>query len=95
MKFLIVAIAVICLLSCTHNMAKDTSSDCDTKYTEMMERMKDSPEISPAEKSDFMPQFEKAMQYCKEGNKAEESKIMEDLKEDIAFQKVFGTDFSH
>ena len=77
MKKLIVAVAVICLLSSSAYAA----DDCDTEYMKLINGLKKSEEISDDQKAKYLPSLEKALALCKENKMEEASNIMDELKD--------------
>ena len=77
MKKLIIAVAMICLF-CSSAYAEDY---CDTKYLEVINKLKKTDKIVADQKKKYIPPLEKALELCKL-NKMEEARIiMDELKD--------------
>jgi hypothetical protein len=77
MKKLIVAVAVICLFSGSAFAA----DYCDTKYMELINKLKKTDKILDDQKKKYLPSLDKALELCK-ANKMEEARnIMDELKD--------------
>ena len=77
MKKLIVAVAVICLF-CSSAYAADY---CDTKYMELINKLKKTDKILDDQKKKYLPSLEKALELCKENKMEEARNIMDELKD--------------
>ena len=77
MKKLIVAVAVICLF-CSSAYAADY---CDTKYMELINKLKKTDKILDDSKKKYLPSLEKALELCKENKMEEARNIMDELKD--------------
>ena len=93
MKKFIVALAVICLF-CSSAFAADY---CDSKYMDLINKLKKTDKIFDDQKKKYLPSLEKALELCKANNMAEARKIMDEL-EDQFFQDALTNEsqfFSH
>ena len=77
MKKLIIAVAVICLFS-SSAFAADY---CDSKYMDLINKLKKTDKIFDDQKKKYIPSLEKALALCKENKMAEARQIMDELKD--------------
>ena len=77
MKKLIIAVAVIGLF-CSSAYAADY---CDTKYMELINKLKSTDKIMDDQKKQYIPSLEKALELCKQNKMAEARQIMDELKD--------------
>jgi len=77
MKKLIVAVAVICLFS-SSAFAADY---CDSKYMDILNKLKSTDKISDNQKKEYIPSLEKALELCKANKMTEARKVMDELKD--------------
>jgi hypothetical protein len=77
MKKLIVSVAVICLF-CSSAYAADY---CDTKYLEIISKLKNTDKIMDVQKKKYLPPLEKALELCKLNKMDEARIIMDELKD--------------
>jgi polyhydroxyalkanoate synthesis regulator phasin len=79
MKKYIIAVAVICLF-CSSAYAADY---CDTKYMELINRLKKSDKILDDQKAEYLPSLKKALELCKQNNMEEARNILDELKDQV------------
>jgi hypothetical protein len=84
-----------CVSCATQNVTKDPYLDCDSSYLELIKKVDASSDIPDAKKDNYVSQLEKALQYCKTGDKEAASKIMFNLRSDAVFEKVSDTEYGH
>ncbi|CAB1055567.1 hypothetical protein D1BOALGB6SA_300 [Olavius sp. associated proteobacterium Delta 1] len=77
MKKLIIAVAVICLFSSSAYAA----DYCDSKYMEIIKKLKSTDKIMKDQKKEYIPSLEKALELCKQNKMAEARIIMDELKD--------------
>ena len=77
MKKLIIVVAVIGLF-CSSAYAADY---CDTKYMELINKLKSTDKIMDDQKKQYIPSLEKALELCKQNKMAEARQIMDELKD--------------
>ena len=87
MKICMIIVAAICIFSITA-YAED---NCETRYLDLLDRVTNSIELSDADKAEFIPPLQTALQLCKEGKKKQASKIVEELRHEKALKTVFSS----
>ena len=85
MKKFMVVVAAICLFGSTAYAA----DYCDTKYTELINRLKNTTKIMDQQKQKYLPSLKKALELCKENNMEEARKIMDELKDRFLHDALF------
>ena len=80
------AIAILIL-----SMNAFASDDCETEYNKYVADVKALRQLSDTDRSKFVEQLEKALQFCKEGKNKEAEKIVKDLKGKADLKEVFST----
>ena len=79
MKKLIVAVAVAVI--CLFSSSAFAADYCDSKYMDILNKLKSTDKISDNQKKEYIPSLEKALELCKENKMEEARNIMDELKD--------------
>jgi hypothetical protein len=84
-KICMIIVAVICIFSITVY----AEENCETRYLELLDRVKSSVELSDTDKAEYIPPLQKALQLCMEGKTEQAREIVQELRGEAALDTVF------